>query len=119
MFSPPIVLDDKLLDTFEELAGIEELEMLELEGAIELLLLDSELRVGAGSGVLSPPPPPPPQAVRPATIRERVKVFIRDCIIIPKLRYCYVGLVYGLVRHGENALCKRNLPIFRFFHMVR
>ena len=125
VLSPPATLDATLLEVSEELAGIEELagteelasmeelEMLELKGDDELVdceLVDCELvdcELGPGAGV--PPPPLPPQAVRPATIREHVKVLIRDCMVIPKLRYCYVGLVCGLVGHGERALCKRNL----------
>ncbi len=96
-----------------ELAGAE-LDGVELAGALddasELL---AELGIGFESGLLLPPPPPPPQAVRPANIKERVKVFIRDCIVIPKLRCCYrgrvSGLLSGLVVRGGKASCKRYL----------
>lgn len=91
---PAATLDATLLDASDALAGVDELELagvnelaiFELDGAIELL--DEELETGGCSGFF-PPPPLPPQAVNPATINERAQVLIRDCIVIPKLRCCY------------------------------
>jgi hypothetical protein len=78
------------LDTAAELAGATELAGVEL-GAIELAaseLTGAELAADEGAGLL-PPPPPPPQAVKLRSTIGKAQVLIRDCIVIPILRYCY------------------------------
>jgi hypothetical protein len=90
VFSLPSGKLEAALDEAAELSGAEELAGVE-EGATELA--DDETGdVGTGSLL----PPLPPQAVRPATIRERAQVFIRDCIEFPSSIVVILGCLIDI-----------------------